>query len=261
MYQCSFLFYFFNQRSCDTLTIITSILEKEEGMIGWTSGNSLWQLVAQSDAMSAFILLLLLALSIVCWAVFLFKIITLRLKIRQLRMVHMAMVNVRSVEQLLAIATTYAGTLPGYYISKILVFLKTVLESNNGELGNGLQDHECEMVQHTIEQSVASIVEQEESYVSLLSTSAAISPLLGLLGTVWGLVHAFMNISEQQSADITTVAPGIAEALITTFAGLLVAIPALVMYNIVQRYIRSVESNLIDLADHVTFVIQRMVKR
>lgn len=230
-------------------------------MFGWMGGNAVWRLITQSDTLSIIILLILLLLSIMCWSVFLFKVISLRLKLKQLRAMHMIMANVRSIDQLLAVATTYAGTLPGYYISRILVFLKTVLEHDNAELRSGLLEHEYEMVQHAVEQSALSIIEQEEAYVSLLSTSAAISPLLGLLGTVWGLVHAFMNISEQQSADITTVAPGIAEALITTFAGLLVAIPALVMYNIVQRYIRAVENQLIELADHVTFVIQKMVKR
>ena len=78
----------------------------------------------------------------------------------------------------------------------------------------------------------------EESYLPFLFTSASVSPLLGLFGTVWGLVHAFIRISEKQSADITTVAPGIAEALITTLAGLLVAVPALVMYHYLIAQIR-----------------------
>ena len=72
----------------------------------------------------------------------------------------------------------------------------------------------------------------------MLSVSAAVSPLLGLFGTVWGLVHAFVRIGELQTADIATVAPGIAEALITTLAGLMVAIPALVMYHYVANKIR-----------------------
>ena len=79
--------------------------------------------------------------------------------------------------------------------------------------------------------NVDAIVVHEESYLPFLSTSAAVAPLLGLFGTVWGLIHAFMRISEKQVADITTVAPGIAEALVTTLAGLFVAIPALIMFN------------------------------
>lgn len=230
-------------------------------MFDWISGNMLWQLVRQSDAMSACILLVLLLLSIMCWAVFLFKIIVLRLKLRQLHGMHAELMHVRSTDKLLALAGTYANTLPGYYISKVLLFLNVLIETKEDGLLNGLREHEWHMMQQYIDQSITSVMDHEESYVSLLSTSAAVSPLLGLLGTVWGLVHAFMSISEQQSADITTVAPGIAEALITTFAGLLVAIPALIMFNVVQRYIRAVEGHLVELADHVGFIIQKMVKR
>ena len=71
----------------------------------------------------------------------------------------------------------------------------------------------------------------DEAYVPILSSCAAVAPLLGLFGTVWGLIHAFLQISQTQVADLATVAPGISEALITTLAGLMVAIPALIMYN------------------------------
>jgi len=84
---------------------------------------------------------------------------------------------------------------------------------------------------------------------------------LGLFGTVWGLVHAFIRISEKQSADITTVAPGIAEALITTLAGLLVAIPALVMYHYLMSEIRTIERQLFILADKFSFIVQKLFSR
>lgn len=64
--------------------------------------------------------------------------------------------------------------------------------------------------------------------MGLLATAASVSPLLGLLGTVWGVMYSFLNIGEVGSASIAAVAPGIAEALMTTIAGLLVAIPAMV---------------------------------
>jgi biopolymer transport protein TolQ len=64
-----------------------------------------------------------------------------------------------------------------------------------------------------------------------LATIAAVSPLLGLMGTVVGVMDAFVGISVQGTASITAVAPGIAEALITTVAGLFVAIPAVIGYN------------------------------
>ena len=68
--------------------------------------------------------------------------------------------------------------------------------------------------------------------MGILATAAGVSPLLGLLGTVWGIIYAFINIGQQGSASIDTVAPGVAEALITTLVGLSVAIPALVGHNL-----------------------------
>jgi biopolymer transport protein ExbB/TolQ len=81
--------------------------------------------------------------------------------------------------------------------------------------------------------------------------------LLGLFGTVWGLIHAFIRISEKQAADITVVAPGIAEALITTLAGLIVAIPALIMYNYLIVRVRHIETQMVQLADRIAFIAQQ----
>ena len=64
-----------------------------------------------------------------------------------------------------------------------------------------------------------------------LATAGSVCPFLGLFGTVWGVMTAFLDISTQGSTNIVVVAPGIAEALITTIAGLAVAIPAMVAYN------------------------------
>jgi biopolymer transport protein ExbB len=70
-----------------------------------------------------------------------------------------------------------------------------------------------------------------ERNLSMLGTLAAIAPLIGLLGTVWGIMRAFHDMAATGSAAPTVVAAGVAEALITTAAGLVVAVPALVLYN------------------------------
>ena len=73
--------------------------------------------------------------------------------------------------------------------------------------------------------------------MGVLATTASISPLIGLLGTVWGIMYSFINISSQKAASIDVVAPGIAEALITTLAGLIVAIPAMIGHNFLTGWI------------------------
>ena len=78
-------------------------------------------------------------------------------------------------------------------------------------------------------------IEGLERYILLLSTAVTISPFLGLLGTVWGIMTSFWDMSSMHSANLTVVAPGIAEALITTIAGLATAIPAVIFYNSLVR--------------------------
>jgi biopolymer transport protein TolQ len=70
-----------------------------------------------------------------------------------------------------------------------------------------------------------------EKSVGFLATTGSVSPFIGLMGTVWGVMTAFLNIGAQGSASLIVVAPGIAEALIATVAGLAAAIPAVVGYN------------------------------
>ncbi len=78
-------------------------------------------------------------------------------------------------------------------------------------------------------------IERLEKYLMLISTTVTVSPFLGLLGTVWGIMTSFWDMTKLQSANLTVVAPGIAEALITTVAGLATAIPAVVFYNSLVR--------------------------
>ncbi len=73
--------------------------------------------------------------------------------------------------------------------------------------------------------------DQAGRMVSSLATIGSVSPLLGLLGTVLGVMHAFLGMGQKGSGNIAAVAPGIAEALITTVAGIAAAIPALMAYN------------------------------
>ncbi|HEV8661111.1 MAG TPA: MotA/TolQ/ExbB proton channel family protein [Thermoanaerobaculia bacterium] len=75
-------------------------------------------------------------------------------------------------------------------------------------------------------------------FVPFLATTAAATPFIGLFGTVWGIMGSFANIGTTGSTSITTVAPGISEALINTAAGLAAAIPALVAYNYFVQQLR-----------------------
>ena len=165
----------------------------------------------------------------------------------------------RSLDDMVHVVSEFSTTLPGYFLAKNFEFLKIVLE-DHGDSGK-LRIHEWELVQDNIDQVLDTVVDNEESYLTVILTSAQVATLLGLFGTVWGLVHAFIGISQSQSADIAAVAPGIAEALITTLAGLIVAIPAQVMFNYLQSQVRTIERQCVALADRFGFIVQNSFVR
>jgi biopolymer transport protein TolQ len=88
-----------------------------------------------------------------------------------------------------------------------------------------------EFAQRAMDRSSNEEAARLERYVGFLATTGSVSPFIGLMGTVWGVMSAFLNIGAQGSASLVVVAPGIAEALIATVAGLAAAIPAVVAYN------------------------------
>jgi biopolymer transport protein TolQ len=83
-----------------------------------------------------------------------------------------------------------------------------------------------------------------ERALTFLATTASATPFIGLFGTVWGIMHAFLGLSATQSSSIQAVAPGIAEALIATATGLFAAIPAVVAYNSFSRQIRVLSAEM-----------------
>lgn len=219
-------------------------------------GNSLWYLVKQSDLITKVILLILLFMSILCWAVFFYKVIMFRIKRRQLEDAITSLKRVNTLEGLVTLASRFADTVPGYLISSCLLDFKHAVNKSETASVVILSGKAFERLQASIDAIVMDMVALEESYAPMLSISAAISPLLGLFGTIWGLVHSFVRIGELQTADIATVAPGIAEALITTLAGLMVAIPALAMYHYVVNKVRIIERLLFVCSDQVSMIFQ-----
>lgn len=88
-----------------------------------------------------------------------------------------------------------------------------------------------EVAQRAMDRAATEEVANLERHVGFLATTGSVSPFIGLMGTVWGVMSSFLNIGAQGSASLVVVAPGIAEALIATVAGLAAAIPAVVGYN------------------------------
>lgn len=114
----------------------------------------------------------------------------------------------------------------------------TRLKTPEGGRKTLLSIKSMEHIKRTLESSVASQSLKLESGLILLALAVSGAPFLGLLGTVWGVMSAFSYVAMKGSADLATMAPGVAAALITTVAGLLVAIPSMFGYNYLVHNLR-----------------------
>lgn len=103
-------------------------------------------------------------------------------------------------------------------------------------------------VRRVLRQAVSQEMDSLAYALSFLATCANSAPYIGLFGTVWGIMHAFQSIGLQQSAALAAVAPGIAEALIATALGLAVAIPASIAYNAFLGQLNAIENELVNYA-------------
>ncbi len=217
-----------------------------------TMGNSLWGLILKSDVMSKGILITLLITSIMCWTVIFYKIIMFSMKQKQLENAMKKMQHVTSLDQLVTLAHQEEKTIAGHIITHQLNAAKDSLKRSNKKQ---LSQFDVSLLEDQRAATIEHLLYIDNGYLSFVITAAQASPLCGLLGTVWGLMHAFVSISHKQSADIVTVAPGIAEALLTTTAGLVVALPALVMFSYLKSRVITLEYCMITLSDAIQKVI------
>jgi biopolymer transport protein TolQ len=95
-----------------------------------------------------------------------------------------------------------------------------------------------ELLSRTIQYARMKEIAQQERNLIFLATTGNVTPFVGLFGTVWGIMDAFASIGQAGSANLGAVAPGVAEALITTAAGLGTAIPAVIAYNYFLNRVR-----------------------
>ena len=101
-------------------------------------------------------------------------------------------------------------------------------------------------------------VRKVEKYMPWLATTGSVTPFIGLFGTVWGVMDAFTGLGTAGAASLRAVAPGIAEALITTAAGLFTAVPAVIAYNHFLHDIRDLSLRMDSFAMEVTAVVEKL---
>jgi biopolymer transport protein TolQ len=203
-----------------------------------TPEHDIWSLAIGSGWVVRLVLLTLIATSIASWGIALAK----GREMRRARRQSGRFIDVFwEAKNLSAIQTASADMKQspvahvfraGYQELQRLTRLKRGEEGEESEFG-GLEN-----VQRAMQRARTQEVTRLERGLTFLATTASTAPFIGLFGTVWGIMTAFMGLSATTSSSIQAVAPGIAEALVATAVGLAAAIPAVVMYNRFARQLR-----------------------
>lgn len=129
-----------------------------------------------------------------------------------------------------------------------------------------VKDDDRAMISQEIERAITITAQDEivymERYLAFLGTTGTVGPLLGLFGTVWGIMDAFYGIGLKGSGDIGALAPGLAEALINTSGGLFVAIPAVIAYNYFTEKIKDMATRMDSFSiEFLSFINRTYLRR
>jgi biopolymer transport protein TolQ len=222
-------------------------------------GGNLLGLILRSSPVAKFVLLVLVLFSVASWGVILYKLWTFRRAARQSATFLDVFRKSSKFSEVHAVCKTLADS-P----------LVGIFQSGYAELNTQLRQHgPASVTAQTLApgvgttrptlKSVAALdrallrasaleVNKLEERVPFLATTASITPFIGLFGTVWGIIGAFEGIGQTASTSLAVVAPGIAEALIATAAGLFAAIPAVYFYNLLAHRVKLFATGMDDFS-------------
>ncbi|MFN2432062.1 MAG: MotA/TolQ/ExbB proton channel family protein [Gemmatimonadota bacterium] len=258
------------------LTAIAATLQQPALETG--GAPNLWVMIQISDLMTKIILVILLFFSILSWAIILRKFRAFR-RLRQQRQQFFHVFERRE-----GLADAYQATLSLPDNSFSEVFKAGVRELRHLTQGPerpaaqaaSLADFdergtatatvpkaaavsllEKELIAMTLEREAARQVEEYERHLPFLATTGSVSPFFGLLGTVWGIMDAFVNLGVRGGGNINVVAPGVAAALVATAAGLAVAIPAVIAYNYFLSEVKVLNDDMRNFSTELVNVIVR----
>ncbi len=128
---------------------------------------------------------------------------------------------------------------------------RSVIGRQSGAENAALSPREIELVRSTCEHTVQEEEIRVEQGMGLLATIVTASPMLGLLGTVWGVLDAFADMGNKGTVLLSVIAPSISSALVTTVVGLLVAIPSVICYNNLAGKVRQLTTDMDGFADEL----------
>lgn len=200
------------------------------------------RLIIDASIIVQLVLLVLVFFSVFSWAVIIFKRKTLKAASSQSKKFLKVFRRSNDFTEVNQAAKRYRSSpLASLFRSgyKELVHLR---KSSEGILNS----ENLESINRALAKASNNEIHNLEKMMSFLATTGSVTPFIGLFGTVWGIMHAFNQIGIVRSASVQTVAPGIAEALIATAAGLFAAIPAVIAYN---HYLHRIKSVIAEIED------------
>src|SRR5438128_6656471 len=213
-------------------------------------GGEIVDLVRETGAVAQAVLLVLLAFSVISWAIILSKwALVKRARVQSGRFLR----AFRRAQRLQDVATVSDQFRPspivGVFQSGFREFERQV--GSSGGLRNPLA------VQRAMQIAASEEMTRFERNLPWLAITGAVTPFVGLFGTVWGIIDAFHGLGTSGAATLRAVAPGISEALITTAAGLAAAIPAVIAYNLIGGSIREFAARGDDFALEILNEVER----
>jgi biopolymer transport protein TolQ len=229
------------------------------------SAGGIFALIPRTSAFAMSILMVLLAFSLLSWTIIIRKWLTFREIDRQS---HSFISFFRKTPRLSEIGSScehYRRTpLSGIFTAgyqELNAQIQTAKSKEAGSPSNPghvvLSDRNMVGIQRAVQRASAAELSVLERNMSWLATTASVSPFVGLLGTVIGIISAFEGLGMEKTASIQAVAPGIAEALIATAAGLFAAIPAVIGYNQFISRIKSIGAEMDDFNSEFLNLVER----
>ena len=196
--------------------------------------GELWQLIATTGIVARIVLFMLLFFSVLSWAIIFKKVKNFNAARRESR----EFLKVFRQSKKLSDIRSFSRNLKASPLPEVFEAGYREIESQAVISENPGKPHirSLQSVQRALQIASSAELSRMEQWLSWLATTGAITPFVGLFGTVWGIIDAFHGLGTAGSASLRSVAPGISEALVTTAAGLFAAIPAVIAYNqFVQR--------------------------
>jgi biopolymer transport protein TolQ len=219
-------------------------------------------LIGSLGAVSKIVLVILFIFSVISWAIIFSKWRSFRVADREDKQFLALLVKAHSLDELYRQVRRIEGSPSACVFEGVMERMGSGRAEGRDSGGTGPVD------QHVVERAASHLAQSQlsrlESYLPFLATTGNITPFIGLLGTVMGIIDAFREIGTQGTASISAVAPGVAEALIATAAGLFAAIPAVIAYNYFLTRIRTtsfrLDSVTIELLSSLSSTVSKVKK-